>query len=151
MWRNSKHNICICGKTYSPIIDCLMTAKTQELYQAVWEIIYTNVPQFRPLASMSDWEPAVRNAFKVVFPEAKVMAAGFITPSAFGLNPKKLELIQGFGDNPDIAVYIKLLMAIPFFPSPLISPTFNFLLIPTSIQNVEMLKLEKLLPKTMDT
>ena len=72
-----------------------MTAKTQELYQAVWEIIYTNVPQFRPLASMSDWETAVRNAFKVVLPEAKVMAAGFITPSEFGLNLKNLDSYKG--------------------------------------------------------
>ena len=53
------------GKHTLPAIHCLMTAKTQELYQAVLEIIYTNIPQFRPLASMSDWEPAARNAFKV--------------------------------------------------------------------------------------
>ena len=132
------------GRHTLPAIHCLITAKTQELYQAVLEIIYTNVPQFRPLASMSDWEPAARNAFKVVFPEAKGYGCWFHYTQRIWAKSQKLGLIQGFGDNPDIAAYIKLLMAIPFLPSPLISPTFNFLLIPTSIQNVEMLKLEKL-------
>ena len=35
------------GRHTLTAIHCLMTANTQELYQAVLEIIYTNVPQFR--------------------------------------------------------------------------------------------------------
>ena len=39
-----------------PAIHCLMTAKSQALYKAVLESISVKIPQFKPLASMSDWE-----------------------------------------------------------------------------------------------
>ena len=55
------------------------------------------------------------------------MGAGFISRSVFGQKPK----------------YIKLLMAIPFLPAPLIIPTFNLIQVP-EFENSEGNKLEKL-------
>ena len=126
-----------------PAVHCLMTAKSQELYQAVLESIRTNVPQFRPVASMSDWEPAARNAFKMVFPQAKIYGCWFHYTQRIWAKLQKLGLVQSFRDNPEIAAYIKQLMAIPFLPAPLIIPTFNFLLMPI-VQNTEKSKIEKL-------
>ena len=46
------------GRHSLPAIHCLMTGKIQDLYQAVIDNIFSCIPHFRPLASMSDWEPA---------------------------------------------------------------------------------------------
>ena len=42
-----------------------MTSKSQDLYKSILENLNLNVPDFQPSATMSDWEPAPRNAFKV--------------------------------------------------------------------------------------
>ena len=52
-----------------PAIHSLLTAKTQGLYKTASENIRIRVPQFNPIASMSDWESATRNAFREVFTE----------------------------------------------------------------------------------
>ena len=51
-----------------PAIHCFMTAKSKDLYKAVLENIAIHIPQFLPSASMSDWEPAARNALREVYP-----------------------------------------------------------------------------------
>ena len=57
------------GRHTLPAIHCLMTAKSQDLYQAILEIIIVNIPLFQPSSSMSDWEPAARIAFRNVYPQ----------------------------------------------------------------------------------
>ena len=60
------------GKHSLPAIHCLMTAKSQYLYQAVLENISIKLPHFKPLAAMADWELAARNALKEVYPHIKM-------------------------------------------------------------------------------
>ena len=60
-----------------PAIHCLMTAKSQNLYQAVLENISVNIPLFQPSSTMSDWEPPPRNAFRNVYPQMKVYGCWF--------------------------------------------------------------------------
>ena len=50
-----------------PAIHCLLTGKTQELYEAILFRNQSIVPQFHPEKSMSDWETAPRNAFKAAY------------------------------------------------------------------------------------
>ena len=59
------------GRHTLPAVHCLLSGKTQGLYKAVLENILINIPQFKPVASMSDWEPAARKAFKEVFPHIR--------------------------------------------------------------------------------
>ena len=131
------------GKHSLPAIHCLMTAKSQDVYQAVLENISIRLPHFKPLASMSDWEPAARNAIKEVFPHIKVYGCWFHFTQRIWMKTQKLALSQGFRNNHEITKYIKQLMAIPFLPSSLINPTFGFLQIPT-LEQTEMVKVEKL-------
>ena len=80
------------GRNSLPAIHCLMSSKSQDLYKAVWEKIANEVPLFRLLASMSDWEPAARNAFKAVYPEIKMyMAAGSIILNGYGPKHRSLD------------------------------------------------------------
>ena len=52
------------GSHTLPAVHCLLSGKSQELYKVVLENIVIQIPQFEPVASMSVWEPAARNAFK---------------------------------------------------------------------------------------
>ena len=126
-----------------PAIHCLMTGKSQDLYQAVLETISTKLPHFKPLASMSDWEPAASNAIREVFPHIHVYDCWFHFAQRIWMKTQKLGLSQGFRINHKITKYIKQLMAIPFLPSSLINPSFGFLQIPT-LEQTDMVKLETL-------
>ena len=65
------------GRHMMPAIHWLSTSKSQELYSVILQDLVIHVPQFQPIASMSDWEPAARNAFKECYPQTKVHACLF--------------------------------------------------------------------------
>ena len=126
-----------------PAIHCLMTSKSQDLYKSILENLNLNVPDFQPSATMSDWEPAPRNAFKQVYPNIKLYGCWFHFTQRIWMKSQKLGLSESFRSNPEVTKYIKQLMAIPFLPPSLISPTFSFLQMP-SLESPQMLQLKKL-------
>ena len=91
-----------------------MKSKNQDLYKAVLEKIANEVPLFRPLASMSDWEPAARSTYKAVYPEIKMYGCWFHYTQRIWAKAQKLGLSQGFRNDLHITTYIRQLMAIPF-------------------------------------
>ena len=44
------------GRHSIPAVHCLMTGKTEDLYRTVFEILVIHIPEFKPIASMSDWD-----------------------------------------------------------------------------------------------
>ena len=80
---------------------------------------------------MSDWEPAARNAFKVVFPEIKMYGCWFHYTQRIWAKEQKLRLSQGFRNDLLTTTYIRHLMARPFLPEAPIYPTASLLRIPT--------------------
>ena len=52
------------GRHILPVIDCLLTAKHEELYTAVLAKIHELAPQLIPLNGMSIWEKGAKNAIK---------------------------------------------------------------------------------------
>ena len=79
------------GRHSLAAIHCLMTSKNQDLYSMILENLVINVPNVLPSASMSDREPAARNAFKQVHPNIKLYGCWFyfthkICQTAYG-NP----------------------------------------------------------------
>ena len=102
------------GRHTMPAIHCLMTSKSQELYSAILQDLVTHVPQFQPIASMSDWEPAVRNAFKEFYPQMKVYGCWFHFAERIWAETQKLGLSQSFKNNVHVAKFIRQPMAIPF-------------------------------------
>ena len=79
--------IAVDGHTL-PAIHSLLSAKTQELYKAILENIVIHIPQLKPIASMSHWEPAARNDLEKYFLELMFTGVGFIILNAFGRKPK---------------------------------------------------------------
>ena len=118
------------GRHTVPAIHCLMTAKSKELYTAVLENIAIYVPQFLPSASMSDWEPAARNALREIYPQVKLYGCWFHYTQRIWAKIQKLGLVHAFRNNTDTRSFIKQLMTVPFMPGPLINPTGRFLQIP---------------------
>ena len=92
---------------------------------------------------MSDWEPAARIAFRNVYPQMKVYGCWFHFTQQIWMKTQKVGLSENFRDSHEVATFIRQLMAMPFLPASLITPTYNFLQLPT-LENPEMIKLEKL-------
>ena len=131
------------GRHTIPAIHCLMTAKTQCLYREVLESLITHISEFKPVASMSDWERASRNAFKDVFPQIRIYGCLFHYTQCIWAKVQKLGLTHAFKSNPEISKFTRLLMALPFLPASLISPTFNLISTP-SLDGSEALMVGKL-------
>ena len=119
------------GRHTIPAIHCLMTSKSQELYTGILENLVANIPQFKPMASMSDWEPVPRNAFKEIYPQIKIYGCWFHFTQCIWAKTQKLGLTQSFKDNIQVAKFIRQLMAIPFLPTALIIPTYSLIETPT--------------------
>lgn len=101
------------GRHTLPAIHCMMTSKSQELYSAVFESLVTHIPQFKPLALMSDWEPAPRNALKEIYPQMKIYGCWFHFTQCVWRKTQKLGLTRSFKDNVQVSKCIRQLMAIP--------------------------------------
>ena len=92
---------------------------------------------------MSDWERASRNAFKEVFPQIRIYGCLFHYTQCIWAKVQKLGLTHSFKSNPEISKFTRLLMALPFLPASLISPTFNLIATP-SLDGSEALMVGKL-------
>ena len=55
------------GRHNLAAIHCLLTGKSQDLYQTILESVRHNIPHFRPQASSSAREEGPRNAFRVTY------------------------------------------------------------------------------------
>ena len=120
---------------------CLLTGKNQYLYQAILESVRHNIPHFRPQASMSDSEEGPRNAFRVTYPQLKLYECWFHVTQRIWAKTQELSLVV---KTRNWKIYIKTLMSIPFMPHPSIIPTFDFIQMPTNVENSDKIKLEKL-------
>ena len=103
------------GRHTIPALHCLMPAKTQELYRGVIDSLVAYIPEFRPLAYISVWEQAPRNAFEQVFPQIRIYACLFHNTERIWSKVQKLGLTHGFNSNLEISMFTRLLMTIPFY------------------------------------
>ena len=81
--------------------------------------------------------------FGNVYPQMRVCGCWFHFTQRIWAKTQKLGLSQSFRNSHVVAKFIRQLMAIPFLPAPLITPTYSFLQLPT-LESPEMIKLEKL-------
>lgn len=105
-----------------------MTRKTEESYKAVFEYIHNNIIQLDGKAFMSDYEKAMRNALKKLFPNSKMDACWFHFTQAVKKNaakyPAMMKLIRS---NTDAAKIYYKLQALPLLPASEINAAFQML------------------------
>ena len=126
-----------------PAIHYLMTSKSQKLYIAILDRIFSNLPNFKPMTVISDWESAPRNSFKEIYPNININGCWFHYTQRIWAKVQKLGLTQSFHENNEITKFVKQLMAIHFLPASLIRPTFLFIQAP-DLSATESMKMNKL-------
>ena len=99
-----------------PAIHCLLTGKSEELYQAVLSKIQEILPQFQPQIAMSDWEQAARNAFKTLFIGIKLQGCWFHYTQRIWKKVQKVNLATTYTNNGAFQNYLRCIMALPFLP-----------------------------------
>ena len=115
----------VIGQHVLPAIHCLLTGKSEELYQAVLSKIQEILPQFQPQIGLSDWEHAARNAYKTLFNGIKLQGFCFHYTQQIWKKVQKVNLATTYTINGTIQNYIRCIMALPFLPPDEIQPTYE--------------------------
>lgn len=109
-----------------PFIFVLMSRKTQECYRHLFENIDRNIFSLRCNSFTTDFEHAMRNALKVIFPTADFCTCWFHYRQAIRRHaiaiPKFVEKIQA---NPAFMEIYGKLLCLPLLPAKMINGTFN--------------------------
>ena len=100
---------------YAASNNCLMSSQSQELYIAILDRIFSNLPNFKPMTVALHWESAPRNSFKEIYPNIKINGCWFHYTQRIWAKVQKLELTQSFHENSEITKFVKQLMTIPFY------------------------------------
>ena len=93
------------------------------------------LPQLQPTNTMSDWERVSRNAFKHCYPRTKIFGCWFHYTQAIWRHIQKFGLALSYRNNPELAVFARQIMALPFLPCDLIHSTYSCLQLPELQQN----------------
>ena len=108
-----------------PAIHCLLTGKSQELYESLMVKIQSLIPHFHPDVSMSDWEMAARNAFKSTFHGIRLKGCWFHYTQRIWKHVQKANLKHSYSNNVEIQNFVRYIMALPFLPPDTILQIFN--------------------------
>ena len=106
-----------------PAIHCLLTGKSEQLYDTLLLKIREIVPQFQPQNSMSDWEQAARNAVKKIFNGIKLQGCWFHYTQRIWKKLQKTNLVSTYINNVEFHNYVRCIMALPFLPPDVIQST----------------------------
>ena len=127
-----------------PAIYCLMSHKDEELYIAVILKLKDFIPQLLPTNIMSDWERGSRNAFRHAYPGIRIYGCWFHYTQAIWRKVQKCGLTSCYRNNPELALFVQKIMAIPLLPCDLIHSTYYVLQTP-ALQPIDKWKLDSFL------
>ena len=84
-----------------------MIHKDEELYTAVILKIQSLIPQIQPTNIMSDWEKGSRNAFKQIYPGARIYGCWFHFTHSIWKTIQKCGLVSSYRNNREVALFVK--------------------------------------------
>lgn len=102
--------------TVIPILHVLMTGKKEGLYKAVFMKISMLVPQFSPEVAMADFETAIKNGLKAVFPNVNVKGCRFHFGQALLKKLKAVGLMPAYLKDPAFRKWAKKYIALCCLP-----------------------------------
>ena len=109
---------CFYHEHTIPVIDILMTNKSEELYSACLKVVFEILPDFVPNFAVSDFEDAPRNSFQNQLP-------GIL--GAIWNRVRKAGIVNIYRTNSEFTKWLRYIVALPLLPQNEISPTFCFL------------------------
>lgn len=102
-----------------------MTRKTQACYTHIFEFIETNICSLKAKSFMTDFELAMRNALKKLYPDASHHTCWFHLCQAAQKHAEKCRaLVKLMQDNEEARDLYKKLLALPLLPANLIKNAF---------------------------
>ena len=107
-----------------------MTDKGEELYTAVVLEVKEILPQLQPAITMSNCERGSRNAFKQVYPGTTIYGCWFHYSQVISRHIQKFGLVSSYRNIPELAVFVRQIMANPFLPCDLLHSTYSCLQLP---------------------
>ena len=110
-----------------PLFHILMTKKTESLYQSTFYEIKRLFPNLHPIHMMMDYERALDNSVKTVFPNIKLSGCRFHQNQAIYRKLTKLGMTHLYKDNENLRKWVRNLMALVLLPAENIEPTFRIL------------------------
>lgn len=108
-----------------PFIFVLTTRKTQACYSHIFEYIESNICSLKAKSFMTDFELAMRNALKKLYPDAEHNTCWFHLCQAAQKNAEKCrEFIKLIMKNEEARVIYKKILGLPLLPANLIKDAF---------------------------
>lgn len=99
--------------------------KTKKTYQQVFNWVSKQVPEWKPMHIMSDFELGAINAAKEVFPEAKMHGCFVHFCQAIWRRVQLVGLQTKYSNDPVFALNIRQLISLAFLPSENIADAFS--------------------------
>lgn len=111
-----------------PFCFVLMDRKTEQAYTDIFKYVNKNIIDLNGKGFMTDYERAMRNGLKKLFPNAELNACWFHFTQAVKKHVKKFPaLVKLIQSNPEAAKIYYKLQAIPLLPKDQIRPAFLML------------------------
>ncbi|KAL7078050.1 hypothetical protein ACQ4LE_002649 [Meloidogyne hapla] len=99
-----------------PIFYCLLPNKTENTYRRTFEMIRLIWPLLNPDSISVDFEVAIHNAIRTVFPESHIRGCFF----HFFQNLKKHlsaeNLLNQYNNSPEFSIHCKMIVSLAFIP-----------------------------------
>ena len=107
-----------------PVIHCILTSKSEELYTAILAKVYEHIPQLMPIHEMSDWEKGARNAVKRQCQDIYLRGCYFHYSQSIWRKVQKLGLSNVYHSNQKFRALIRAFMSLPFLHADQIHSTY---------------------------
>lgn len=105
-----------------------MSRKSEEAYEHLFRYIDTEICSLNPTTFMTDYERAMRNALREVFPAAKLFTCWFHFCQAVKRHASQIpQFMACVRNNDDAAKLYHKFLCVPLLPAEEISETFNLL------------------------
>ena len=99
-----------------PILYALLPDKKQQTYERMFGMIVDKNPSFRPSQFSCDFEIAVINSLKLVFPNARINGCFFHLSNNLYKKVVRFNLAILYGNDPNTAMNVKMILALAFVP-----------------------------------
>ena len=120
-----------------PLVYVLMSSKTEEQYDKLFDVLQELKPELYPLTIMTDFERASLKAFKNAFPHSKQRCCFFhYMQSLFRNVQKEKVLLEKVLNDPSFRFYLKFFGALAFVPLNRVIEYYEFMVnLPFFIEN----------------
>uniref|UniRef100_A0A1I8BS26 MULE domain-containing protein n=1 Tax=Meloidogyne hapla TaxID=6305 RepID=A0A1I8BS26_MELHA len=99
-----------------PVFYCLLPNKTEDTYRRTFTLIRATWPNLNPDSISVDFELAIHNAIRIVFPESHIRGCFFHLFQNLKKHLSSANLLNEYNTNPEFSIYAKMIVSLAFVP-----------------------------------